>query len=263
MMAMTEAQSRGSASLAGKVAIVTGAAQGLGAAFATELARLGAAVVVGDIVSVAQTVATIELAGGRAAGAALDVTSPQSVAALMELAMERFGHIDILINNAAVSGALRLRPLTEISSEEWDKVLAVNTRGVFECMKAVVPIMTETGYGKIVNLASGTAIKGSPGLLHYVASKGAVISMTRAAARELGDSGIRVNAIAPGLTMSEGILSNPSWSDDVVRANLASRALKREALPADLLGTLVFLSSSASDFMTGQVLTVDGGSVMG
>jgi NAD(P)-dependent dehydrogenase (short-subunit alcohol dehydrogenase family) len=126
----------------------------------------------------------------------------------------------------------------------------------------VVPLMKANGYGKIINLTSGTAIKGSPGLPHYVASKGAIISLTRAAAREFGGDGIRINALAPGLTMSEGMKSNPSWSNDIVASNIASRALKREAVPQDLLGALIFLASPASDFVTGQTLSADGGSVM-
>jgi NAD(P)-dependent dehydrogenase (short-subunit alcohol dehydrogenase family) len=140
--------------------------------------------------------------------------------------------------------------------------MTVNVRGTFECTKAVAPLMKANGYGKIINLASGTAIKGSPGLPHYVASKGAIISLTRASAREFGVDGIRVNALAPGLTMSEGMKGNPSWSNDVIANNVASRALKREAVPQDLLGALIFLASPASDFVTGQTLSVDGGSVM-
>ncbi|MFC5507782.1 SDR family NAD(P)-dependent oxidoreductase [Bosea massiliensis] len=248
--------------LAGKVAIVTGAAQGLGAGFALTLAKAGARVVVGDLSDVSVTCAAIADIGGESLGAWLDVTDPASVRGVVEAARARFGGVDILVNNAAISGQLQLTPLTELNSADWDRVMAVNVRGVFECIKAVAPLMQERGYGKIINLASGTAIKGSPGLAHYVASKGAVISLTRAAARELGAQGVRVNALAPGLTMSEAMIANQSWTREMVANNIASRALKREATPADLMGALLFLASPASDFITGQTLSADGGSVM-
>jgi NAD(P)-dependent dehydrogenase (short-subunit alcohol dehydrogenase family) len=256
-------QSRGRMiSLAGKVAVVTGAAQGLGAEFAFALARAGAAVVVGDLASTQATCDTIHAAGGRAVSVTLDVTSPDSVAAMIDTAATAFDRIDILVNNAAISGSIQLGPFTAISSADWDRVMAVNVRGTFECIKAVAPVMKAQAYGKIINLSSGTAAKGTPGQMHYVASKGAVISMTRAAARELGEYGICVNALAPGLTMSHAMRSNPSWSSTTIANNIASRALKREAFPADLIGALLFLASPASDFVTGQTLSVDGGSVM-
>lgn len=248
--------------LAGRVAIVTGAGQGLGATFARELAGAGAQVVVGDIISTDATCDAIRGAGGEASGRHADVTDAGSVAALIGEARSRYGRLDIVVNNAALSGAIEMTPLTQISSAEWDRVLAVNTRGVFEMIKAATPIMREQGGGSIINIASGTAIKGSPGLLHYVASKGAVISMTRAAARELGDYGIRVNCIAPGLIMSDGTRNNKSWTEAARAANVASRSLKRDADPEDLVGALLFLASSDSAFMTGQTLAVDGGSVM-
>jgi NAD(P)-dependent dehydrogenase (short-subunit alcohol dehydrogenase family) len=248
--------------LTGKVAAVTGAAQGLGAAFALALAEQGATVIVGDLASTDATCAALRAAGGEAHGMPLDVTQSESVTSFAKEAVDRFGRLDILVNNAAISGGIQLQSLVNVSSEEWDRVMMVNVRGTFECIKAVAPLMKANGYGKIINLTSGTAIKGSPGLPHYVASKGAIISLTRAAARELGSDGIRVNALAPGLTMSEAMKSNPSWSDTVIANNIASRALKREAMPDDLLGALIFLASPASDFVTGQTLSVDGGSVM-
>ena len=248
--------------LAGKVAVVTGAAQGLGAVFAIALAKEGAAVVMGDLSSVAETCEAIHAFGGQAEGAELDVTDGKSAAAIMSLATGKFGRLDILVNNAAISGSLSLKPLLEVSSAEWDLVMAVNARGPFECIKAAVPHMLRNGYGKIINLSSGTAIKGSPGIPHYVASKGAVIALTRAAAREFGTAGIRVNALAPGLTMSESMRQNMSWSEEAVASNIASRAIKREAVPEDLVGALIFLASPASDFITGQTLSADGGSVM-
>ncbi|WP_398473515.1 SDR family NAD(P)-dependent oxidoreductase [Tardiphaga sp.] len=248
--------------LTGRVAIVTGGAQGLGADFAIALAKAGAAVVVGDVASTMETCAVIRSNGGRAEGVCLDVTSSSSVQECIDRAISSFGQLDILVNNAAISGTIQLGALTEISSEDWDRVMTVNVRGTFECMKAAISPMKARGYGKIINLSSGTAIKGSPGQPHYVASKGAIISLTRAAARELGEFGIRVNALAPGLTMSDRMKSNPSWSSTMVSNNIASRAIKREAVPADLLGALLFLASPASDFVTGQTLSVDGGSAM-
>lgn len=255
---MTSPESR----LADRVAIVTGAGQGLGASFAMALAAQGAKVVVGDVISTEATCKAIQAEGGEATGRRADVTDPVSVQALIGEAKARYGRLDIVVNNAALSGAIEMTPLTDITTAEWDRVLAVNTRGVFEMIKAAVPVMREQKGGSIVNIASGTAIKGTPGLLHYVASKGAVISITRAAARELGEDGIRVNCIAPGLVMTDGTLNNKTWTDAARAANVASRSLKRDAYPADLVGALLFLASSDSAFITGQTLAVDGGSVM-
>lgn len=249
--------------LDGQVALVTGAAQGLGAAFAGVLAAQGACVALVDLADPGAACERIVAAGGRAIALRADVTQHDEVKAAMNATAQAFGGMDILVNNAALSAALRLCPLQEITSEQWDRVMAVNVRGTFECLKAAVPLMAERGQGKIVNIASGTAIKGTPGLLHYVASKGAIISMTRAAARELGPQGIRVNCLAPGLTRSEGVVAHPDWSGDSARsASLASRAIQRDAMPQDLLGAMVFLCSPASDFITGQTLVVDGGSAM-
>lgn len=249
--------------LDGQVALVTGAAQGLGATFASALAAHGARVALVDLSDTQGACERIVAAGGSAIALQADVTRRQDVQAAMEAAAQAFGGMDILVNNAALSAALRLCKLQDITSEQWDRVMAVNVRGTFECLKAAVPLMAARGRGKIVNIASGTAIKGTPGLLHYVASKGAVISMTRAAARELGPQGIRVNCLAPGLTQSEGVVSHPDWSGESTRsASLASRAIQRDGMPQDLLGAMVFLCSAASDFMTGQTLVVDGGSAM-
>lgn len=248
--------------LEGRVAIVTGAAQGIGAAYAHGLAAAGAKLCISDMLDAGPVAAAIARAGGSAIAVHCDVTDPNSVKAMVEATVQAYGQVDVLLNNAGVFATLALRPLTEIDSAEWDRVMAVNVRGVFECIKAVVPEMRKRRYGKIINIASGTVFKGVPMLLHYVASKGAVVALSRAAARELGDDGIRVNTLAPGLVMSEGVLKNPAWKGAVVANNVASRAIKREALPADLVGTAVYLSSADSDFVTGQVLVVDGGSVM-
>jgi NAD(P)-dependent dehydrogenase (short-subunit alcohol dehydrogenase family) len=248
--------------LAGQVAIVTGASQGLGLVFASALAAAGAHVVLGDVDDTGPACDAIAREGGRVEGRHLDVTQPVSATGLVEDVVGRHGRIDILVNNAAISGRLESVQLAEIESADWDRVMAVNARGVFEMIKAVAPVMRERGRGVVINIASGTAIKGTPGLLRYVASKGAVIAMTRAPARELGDDGIRVNCIAPGLTMTQNTLANPSWSPAARMANIATRALKRDAHPGDLVGALLFLACDASAFVTGQTLAVDGGSVM-
>jgi NAD(P)-dependent dehydrogenase (short-subunit alcohol dehydrogenase family) len=251
-----------SARLAGRVAIVTGAAQGIGAEYARRLALEGAAVVCADVIDAKPVAEAITAAGGRAIAVHTDVTSPESTKAMADAAVQAFGGIDILVNNAGLFTNLALKPFEQIDSAEWDKVMAVNVRGPFECTRAVLPAMRQRGYGKVINIASGTVFKGVPMLLHYVSSKGAVVAMTRAMARELGDAGIRVNTLAPGLTMSENTRHNPGWQGAALAANTATRAIKREGQPEDLAGTLVYLASADSDFVTGQVLVVDGGSVM-
>ena len=248
--------------LDGRVAIVTGAAQGLGAAFAQALAGEGAKVCVADVLDAKPVAAEIVRAGGQAIAVHCDVTDPESVRAMVSATVQTFGSIAVLVNNAGLFANLPLESMLDIDSAEWDKVMAVNVRGVFECVKAVAPEMKKRKYGKIINLSSGTVFKGAPNLLHYVASKGAVLAMTRAMARELGCDGICVNTLAPGLIMSEGVKKNAGWTGPVGESTVASRALKREGVPADLLGTLIYLSSADSDFVTGQAVVVDGGSVM-
>ena len=247
--------------LSGRVAIVTGAAQGIGAEYARALAAEGAAVMVGDLQDAGPVAQAIVAAGGQARAVSVDVTDPASVRRMVADTVGQFGGLDILVNNAALFAKLKLKPFEEIDSAEWDRVMAVNVRGSFECAKAAAPEMRKKKYGKIVNIASGTVFKGAPMLLHYVTSKGAVIAMTRCLARELGDDGIRVNTLAPGLVMSEGARANPDVSASA-KDNTASRAIKREAMPEDMCGTLLYLCSPESDFVTGQVLVVDGGSVM-
>lgn len=248
--------------LQGRVAIVTGAAQGIGARYAAALAAEGAAVVCADLIDAEPVAAQIRAAGGRALALRADVSSGESVRQMAAASVEAFARIDVLVNNAGLFANLAMKPFEQIEAAEWDRVMAVNVRGPFECAKAVLPQMRAQGYGKIVNIASATVFKGSPMLLHYVTSKGAVVAMTRSLARELGDAGIRVNTLAPGLTASENTLANPAWQGAVGANNIASRAIKREVTPEDLCGTLVYLASAESDFVTGQVIVVDGGSVM-
>ena len=244
-----------------RVAIVTGAGRGIGAVYARALAAEGARIAVADIIDTASTVNVVKQAGGEAIGVHCDVTDPEQVRAMVAATIEAFGKVDILVTNAALFADLEFKSFMEIDEAEWDRVLAVNLRGVFTCAKAAIPEMQRNGYGKIVNISSGTVFKGTPMMLHYVSSKGAVVAFTRALAREVGDAGIRVNALAPGLTMSEEVARKEQWAA-IKDANAATRAIRRDAMPEDLIGAMVFLCSSDSDFVTGQTLVCDGGSVM-
>jgi NAD(P)-dependent dehydrogenase (short-subunit alcohol dehydrogenase family) len=247
--------------LENKVAIVTGAAQGIGRAYALALAAAGAKVCVSDIGMPEETMAAIVNAGGEATAATADVSNQASLDAMVAHTVSRFGQLDILINNAGMFGTLKMQGFADIDPAEWDRVMAVNVRGVWQAITAAVPAMKKSGGGKIVNISSGTAFKGSPYLLHYVTSKGAVIALTRAIARELGDSNICVNAIAPGLVMSSNVQAHPDWQG-VAASIVSSRAIKRDSMPDDLIGGLLFFASDDSNFITGQTLVIDGGSVM-
>jgi NAD(P)-dependent dehydrogenase (short-subunit alcohol dehydrogenase family) len=249
------------ANLDGRVAIVTGAAQGIGARYAMALARRGAKVVIADILDGKKIVADIRQSGGEALAVTTDVTRADSVANMVSETLGAFGKIDILVNNAALFGNLKHCRFEDIPEDEWDAVMRVNITGLWQVSRAVVPEMRKLTYGKIINIASTTALKGTPMLLHYVSSKGAVIAMSRAMAREVGDDNICVNTIAPGLTLSENVVNNGYWPDEWVEKNVSSRAIKRVAVPEDIVGTMIFLASPESDFITGQVIVVDGGAV--
>ena len=247
-----------------RVIIVTGGAHGIGRVYSEGLAQEGARVVVADIDEPAgQSVArAIGENGGDALAVATDVSQPESADELARAVIERFGQIDGLVNNAAIyqRPSVTRGPFVEIPVEEWDRLMAVNLRGIFLCCRAVVPHMKERGSGKIVNISSGTVFNGTAQLLHYVTSKAGVIGLTRALARELGDYNINVNALAPGLTVSMDEVDEQAAEHRERR--IGSRSLKRAEVPEDLLGTVVFLCSPDSDFMTGQTLVVDGGAQM-
>lgn len=246
--------------LDGKTAVITGAGRGIGAVMAKRMAEEGANVVVTDVLDTSGTVDAIKAAGGSAIGLSVNVTSDDELAAMVEATEKEFGSLDILVNNASIFAALEPKPFLQIDNDEFDKVMTVNARGVHQATKAVVPAMLRAGGGKVVNIASGTFYYGPPGLSHYTASKGAVIALTRGHARELGDKNIQVNAIAPGLTESEALQGHTGF--DPARApTVQSRSIKREMVPEDLLGSLMYLITSDSDFVTGQTLNVDGGKV--
>ena len=248
--------------LDGKAAIVTGAAQGIGAVYAAALAREGAAVCVSDIMDAGGAVDRICDAGGKAIGVQADVTDLAACEKMVAETVSAFGSADILVTNAAIFAEIERRGFEEIDDGEWDRLMAVNIRGVFNCIKAATPTMRERGYGKIVNISSSTVYSGVPLMLHYVASKGAVDAMTRALARELGAAGIRVNTIAPGFTMSDRIEAQREKLEFYVNLSLTGRSIRREQAPNDLIGALIYLVSPDSDFVTGQAIVVDGGMVM-
>jgi NAD(P)-dependent dehydrogenase (short-subunit alcohol dehydrogenase family) len=248
--------------LEGRVAIVTGAAQGIGATFAKGLAAEGAALVIADIDSGASVVAEIEAAGGQALDVPTDVSDEASCMNMAAQAVNAFGRLDILVNNAALFTSIERSPFDEISVDLWDRVMAVNIKGVWLGCKAAVPEMRKNKYGKIISICTGRIFKGAPFFLHYDASKGAVLGMTRSLAREVGDDNICVNAIAPGSTMSENVVARLNWMGGGPANTVNSRALKRDETPEDLVGACVYLASPDSDFVTGQTIVVDGGSAM-
>jgi NAD(P)-dependent dehydrogenase (short-subunit alcohol dehydrogenase family) len=243
--------------LAGKVAIVTGGARHIGAVYARKFASEGAAVVIADILDGDSVVREIESAGGRALALKIDVSKEEDTQRMATDAVRVFGRVDILVNNAAIFINIQRHPFYEITAEEWDRVSAVNIKGPFLCAKAVFPQMKEQKYGKIINISSSTAYWGTPMFLHYVASKAALVGITRSLAREVGEFGICVNAIAPGLVEHEG-QNAPKLLTEL---QLKARSIKRLETPEDLLGVLIYLASPDSDFVTGQTLVVDGGSV--
>ena len=238
-----------------KVVIITGGGGKIGKAYALAFAKEGAKVSLPDLISAEPVVKAIQDQGGAAMSVRCDVSDEASVKAMVEATVKRFGGVDILINNAAYFMTVKKSPFWEMEAEEFDKAMAVNVRGVWLCAKAVFPYMKERRKGKIINVSSGVALSGNPNYIHYVTSKGAVISMTRAMARELGDYGICVNSVAPGFTLTEGRQVDPEYE----RKRNEQRCFKRSQVESDVVGTVLFLASPESDFITGQLLVVDGG----
>jgi NAD(P)-dependent dehydrogenase (short-subunit alcohol dehydrogenase family) len=248
--------------LDGRVAIVTGGAKGIGRHYSRALAGEGARLMIADIADGSEVADEIARTHGAnsVASEVTDVSDEGAVKALVAKTMARFGKIDVLVNNAALFAPLRETKCTEIDVDVWDQVMAVNLRGPFVMAKHVAPPMIAQGYGKIINIGSGSIFHGIPWMLHYVTSKGGIMAMTRVLALELGEHGIRVNTLSPGLTMSETLIAeNPGHVATARDRVVASRSIKRDEHPQDLLGALVFLASADSDFMTGQNLLVDGG----
>jgi 3-oxoacyl-[acyl-carrier protein] reductase len=248
--------------LTDRVIIVTGGGKGIGKVYAKEFASAGAKVVAVDIDGEAAVAvaAEIDAGGGRALGMHTDVSDEASTTEMARAAVERFGTIDVLVNNASLMSVLERRSWIEIPVDEWDRVMAVNLRGIFLCCRAVFPIMRQKKHGKIVNISSSRVWEGAPNRLHYTTSKAGVIGLTRALYREVGEHGVTVNAVTPGYTLSE--TQQATSSNNYVAMQSGGRAIERAQYPEDLVGAVMFLSSSASDYMTGQTLNVDGGKSM-
>lgn len=245
--------------LTGRTIIITGAATGIGQAFALGASAQGAHVVVADMNSAAQTMELIARAGGRATEVQVDVSDPVSVQAMADAALQATGRIDGLVNNAAYFREVKLTPFEELDPAQWDRIFAVNVKGVWQCCKAVMPAMRRQGSGAIVNIASVVAVAGQPGYLHYVATKGAVLSMTKGLAKECGPMGVRVNVIAPGFVITDATRNRPvEWQQSFLKA----RAISREQKPDDLVGTALYLMSDLAAFVSGQTIVVDGGHIM-
>jgi len=238
-----------------KSVIITGGGGKIGKAYAIGFAKEGAKVALPDIASADHVVKAIRDMGGTAISMACDVSDEKSVKAMVDEVAKQFGGVDVLVNNAAYFMTVKKSVFWEMAVDEFDKAMAVNVRGSWLCAKAVVPYMQRQKKGKIINISSNVALTGNPNYIHYVTSKGALIAMTRAMAKELGDWDICVNTVTPGFVVTEGRQVDPEY--EKIRAQ--QRSIKRTQVEADLVGTVLFLSSPESDFMTGQLLNVDGG----
>jgi 3-oxoacyl-[acyl-carrier protein] reductase len=251
----------GTRRLEDRVAIVTGAARGIGRAYAVRLASEGAHVVVADRLPGDDTVAEVRGLGREGLAVRLDVTDAAAVRRMVAEVVERFGRVDVLVNNAAMMAELRQStPFDAIEEAEWDRVMAVNVKGPWLCAKAVVPTMRKQGKGRIVNVSSVVFFLGTPLLLHYCVSKGAVVAFTRSLSSELAGTGITVNAVAPGLTMTDAVVQTAGERlHELFDYYVAGQAVKRPEEPRDLVGAVAFLASDDAEFMSGQTLVVDGG----
>lgn len=250
--------------LDGRVAIITGAGHGIGRAYAQRFAAEGARVVIAELdgAAAARVAAMIEAEGHQALGLQADVTRAEDMARVAAETVARFGRIDILVNNAAIFSTVPMSRagFDGIDEDEWDAMMRVNLKGLWLACRAVVPQMRTQGYGKIVNISSGTALKGAPSRIHYVTSKAGVVGFTKTLAREIGGAGICVNCVAPGNTLSEAAPDEETRSFREKAAQ--ARALKRVQSPEDVTGAVLFFASADSDFITGQTLVVDGGGHM-
>jgi NAD(P)-dependent dehydrogenase (short-subunit alcohol dehydrogenase family) len=243
------------ASLDGKVAVVTGGAKGIGNAIAHGLAAEGARIVIADVAG-AEAAAAAFPAG---VGVTTDVASEQDVERLVAETVARCDGLDILVNNAGLYASLEMRPFEQIPPEEWRQVMDVNVASMFLSCRAAVRVMRERGGGSIVNISSGTPFRGVPFLLHYVTSKGAIVAFTRALAKELGEDAIRVNCVAPGFTISDGVKEHPEVIEKLRDVSMAARTIKRDQVPEDVVGAVVYLAGPAASFVTGQTIVIDGG----
>jgi 3-oxoacyl-[acyl-carrier protein] reductase len=248
--------------VAGRVVIVTGGGRGIGRVYCEHFAQAGMHVVAADIYAeeAASVAQGIREKGGKALAVRADISQEKEVEAMAEAAAREFGHVDALVNNASMMSALPRRPWDQIPLEEWDRVMAVDLRGLFLCCRAVVPYLKQRGKGKIVNISSGRVLEGTPNRLHYTTAKAGVIGFTRALSRELGADRINVNVVLPGLTLSDTQIASSQSS--YLASSDKSRALGRPQYPEDLVGTVLYLLSDASDYVTGQSFNVDGGKVM-
>jgi NAD(P)-dependent dehydrogenase (short-subunit alcohol dehydrogenase family) len=232
--------------LDGKVALVTGGAQGIGRAIAEGLSAEGADVAIADL-------------DPPDGGIRADVSSEEDVGRMVDEVVGRHGRLDVLVNNAGLYASLAMRPFEEIPLEEWRQVMDVNVASMFLCCRAAVPVMRGQGGGRIVNISSGTPFRGVPFLLHYVTSKGAIVALTRALAKELGKDSIHVNCVAPGFTMSDGVKAHPEVIEKLRDVSIAARTIQRDQVPEDVVGAVVFLCGPGSEFVTGQTIVIDGG----
>jgi NAD(P)-dependent dehydrogenase (short-subunit alcohol dehydrogenase family) len=242
-------------SLDGKVAIVTGAAQGIGKALADGLAREGARIVVADLRGAEEAARSYD--GG--VGLTVDVADEGAVQRMVDEAVAQCGGVDVLVNNAGLYASLEMRPFEQIPLDEWRQVMDVNVASMFLTCRAVLPVMRDRGGGKIVNISSGTPFRGVPFLLHYVTSKGAIVAFTRALAKELGKDNVHVNCVAPGFTMSAGVEAHPEVVEKLRDVSVAARTIQRDQVPEDVVGAVVYLCGPGSDFVTGQTIVIDGG----